>query len=282
MAYGGPILVNQATDPSHPDSVTGTEVGNKRGVDVNLIGGEVNISSTSSSGGGYSTTGGDFTATPTTATKDVVIAGLPFTLDACTVVAGSAKVIDSSGNVSDIPDTNVTVSSSTITFTDKADNFAAGDTVCMSLAGPDKAYTTATDSSRSGELDPLDEHYINIAINTDTTNVTAATHYYPSSTGMPMDAKKDLSISGKLIDADGTLTLTVEMMNDEDTSSGDWIQVYGYDDKNNVVANSWTVTNGTLTFANSFNNANYNHVRVAVVASGATNTVIVKGRTKAL
>jgi len=115
----------------------------------------------------------------------------------------------------------------------------------------------------------------------DTTNVAAATHYYPDSDGFTMDGYSDLSFSGKLIDGDGTLTLTIEATNDEDTSGGDWIQVYGYDDKNNAVANSWAVTNGTLTFANSFNAANYRYFRVKLVASGATNTVIVKARRKA-
>ena len=115
-------------------------------------------------------------------------------------------------------------------------------------------------------------------VNVDTTNVAATTHYYPSSTGFELGGARWFSISGKLIDVDGTLTLTVEATNDEDTANADWIQVYGYDDENNSTVNSLTVTNGTLTFAESFNNANYTHFRVKLVASGATNTVIIKGR----
>ena len=76
--------------------------------------------------------------------------------------------------------------------------------------------------------------------------------------------------------------MKVYAMNDEDTSAGDRIQVFGYDDKNNAITNNWTVTNGTLTFAVSFNRANYTHWRVEVVCSGATNTVILKSRRKAL
>jgi hypothetical protein len=134
------------------------------------------------------------------------------------------------------------------------------------------------------EQDPVDQHYTNLAINVDTTNVAGAPtdHYYPGATGATMDGRKDLSISGKLVITTDTLTLSVEAMNDEDTASGDWIQVYGYDDKNNTTANSWTVTNGTLTFAISFNNMNYRYYRVKLNATGATNTVIIKGRTKAL
>jgi hypothetical protein len=120
--------------------------------------------------------------------------------------------------------------------------------------------------------------FVNRLFNKDTTNVTAATHYYPAATGSDISGYEHMSLSGKLIDADGTLTLTVEATNDEDTTNADWIQVYGYDDKNNVTVNSWTVTNGTLTYAISFNVANYQHWRVKLVASGATNTVIVKGR----
>jgi len=134
---------------------------------------------------------------------------------------------------------------------------------------------------RTEEVDPLSLQYANDSL-VDTTNVSAATHYYPSATGMSMDGFKNFSISGKLIDADGTLTLTVEMTNDEDTTSGDWNQMYGYDDINKVVANSWTVTNGTLKYGVSFNSANYRNIRIAVVASGATNTVISKARRIAL
>ncbi len=114
----------------------------------------------------------------------------------------------------------------------------------------------------------------------DTTDVAATTHYYPDSDGFEMAGYKDMSMSGKLIDADGTLTMTVEATNDD--ASPDWVQVYGYDDKNNSTANSWTVTNDTLTFANSFNEMNYKSARVKLVASGATNTVIIKMRQKAL
>ncbi len=114
----------------------------------------------------------------------------------------------------------------------------------------------------------------------DTTDVAATTHYYPDSDGFEMAGYKDMSLSGKLIDADGTLTMTVEATNDD--ASPDWVQVYGYDDKNSSVVNSWTVTNDTLTFANSFNEMNYKSARVKLVASGATNTVIVKMRQKAL
>lgn len=144
------------------------------------------------------------------------------------------------------------------------------------------SYDSTTGATSMAEIDPLDMHFTNQVVDVDLADVAAATHYYPGATGFPMDGFKDLSMSGKFIDADGTLTLTAEAMNDEDTASGDWVQVYFYDDKNNATVNNLTVTNGTLTFAISLNEANFQHFRFKVVASGATNTVVLKGRRKAL
>jgi len=222
---------------------------------------------------------GYFTATISNGTKTVTIAGLAFTLEAKHVIAGSVKVTDSNDEVTSVPLTDVAVSSGVITFADKLSDFATGDVVNVTLIGPDKTYDSDLDVTKVIDQAPEWSRYISETL-VDDTNISAATVYYPSSTGASMDGYKDFSLSGKLIDADGTITMTVEMMNDEDTTSGDWIQIYGYDDKNNVTTNSWTVTNGTLTFANSFNNANYTNYRVKVIYSGSTNTAIIKQRKK--
>ncbi len=116
----------------------------------------------------------------------------------------------------------------------------------------------------------------------DTTNVSAATHYYPASTGATMDGYKDQSMTGKFIDADGTLTLTLEVSNDEDPATADWNGAYFYDDELNSTVSSKTVTNGTELFSLSVNNNNFRLYRWVVIASGATNTVILKERKKAL
>lgn len=116
----------------------------------------------------------------------------------------------------------------------------------------------------------------------DTTNIAATTNYYPAATGMSMDGYKDLSLTGKFVDADGTMTLTIEVTNDEDTTNGDWIQIYGFDIKNNIMANSWAVTNNTLTFAILFDNLNYSYFRIKMVNDGATNTGIIKIKRKSL
>jgi hypothetical protein len=142
--------------------------------------------------------------------------------------------------------------------------------------------TTATTSKRVEEIDPLDQHYALVDL-LDTTNLAAATNYYPASTGGSLAGYKDLGFSGKFIDADGTFTLTLETMCDEDTASGDWVQVYFYDNKNNTTVNSLTVTNGTLTFNCSANNiGDQNVYRFKVVNDGATNTAILKAKLKAL
>ena len=158
--------------------------------------------------------------------------------------------------------------------------FASADTYYVGICYQDKNYTAATNSSRSEEVDPLSEQYVNESL-VDTTNVSAVTHYYPSSTGGTMDGYKDQSMTGKFIDADGTLTLTLQVTNDEDTS-GDWNGAYFYDDELNATVNSKTVTNGTELFSLSMNNNNFRRYRWVVVASGATNTVILKERKKAL
>jgi len=112
----------------------------------------------------------------------------------------------------------------------------------------------------------------------DTTNVLAATNYYPSATGMSIDTFKNQSITGAMIDADGTMTLTVEATNDDDTTNANRVQIYMFDDKANAKANSRAVTSGTLTLALSFVDFNYQFFRIKMVNNGATNTFILKGR----
>jgi hypothetical protein len=146
----------------------------------------------------------------------------------------------------------------------------------------DLSYDLPTDLTKVEEQDPLNYQFVNNAINVDTTNVSATTHYYPDSSGYLIDDYKDFSLSGQLVDADGTLTLSVEVTNDEDAATANWIQVYGYDDESDTNVNSITVTNGTITPALSFNEINFRYLRIVLIASGATNTVILKGRLKAL
>jgi hypothetical protein len=138
-------------------------------------------------------------------------------------------------------------------------------------------YDSTNDWIKTSEQNPLNHEYVEASI-VDTTNVATGT-YYPAATGMPFGAYKNLSITGKLIDgAAETTTLTVEAMNDEDTAAGDWIQIYGYDTKNNATINSVSATNETKTFAWDFDIFNYRHIRFLITATAATNTVIIKLR----
>jgi hypothetical protein len=112
----------------------------------------------------------------------------------------------------------------------------------------------------------------------DTTNVATGT-YYPGSTGLVIGAYKNLSITGKLIDgAAETTTLTVEVTNDSDLVTGDWVQIYLYDVKNDTTVNSIAATNQTTTFALLFDNFNFTNIRFLITATAATNTVIIKLR----
>lgn len=115
-------------------------------------------------GGGastYSNASGDFTATPTVGTTNITITGLPFTLEEKHLVNGSIKRIDSDGLVSVVDSGTISVSGSVITL-DEADDFETGDSVVVSLTGPDKAYDVALDAIRIFMLNPGYEHYTSV------------------------------------------------------------------------------------------------------------------------
>jgi len=162
----------------------------------------------------------------------------------------------------------------------KKGDASVSDTASFTIEAAASGGTTGTQDTF--ETNPLSSQFDNSIVDTDTTNVTAATHYYPSSTGGTMDYYKDHAISGKLIDADGTLTLTLEVSNDEDEASADWNTVQMFDDNGGALVSSVTVTNGTKLFSLSMNNMNYRRFRYVLVASGATNTIVLKARAMAL
>lgn len=129
--------------------------------------------------------------------------------------------------------------------------------------------------------DPDSTRYVQDSL-VDTTNIAAGTNYYPSATGMSMDGYKDFTLTGKLIDADNTTTLTLEVTNDEDPATADWVQVQGYNWNTNAVVASIAAASTTTTYAWDFENLNFTYIRAKVVTGDATNTVIVKARRKAL
>lgn len=148
------------------------------------------------------------------------------------------------------------------------------------------AYNYTTNSLRTSENDPLDQRFENESL-VDTTNETAATHHYPSATGAVQDGYSLLSQTIKVIDGDGTVTITLEATNDEDASGGDWHDVttaLGCDASDNPAYRnttgnlSYIVTNGTLTLALAVKIFPYRRYRWVFIFSGATNTAIAKNR----
>jgi len=172
----------------------------------------------------------------------------------------------------------VTISSTSnvITVEGAGTPFLSTDTYVVCVMGQRKSYDSTTDTLKITEQAPISNRYVQDSL-VDATNTAAATTYFPAATGQAMDGYKDLSFSGKFITT-GTLTMTLEASNDEDTTNADWVQVYGYDTKNDVFVNNYTITNTTLTFAMLLNGFNYSNYRIKVVDSSSTNTYIIKAR----
>jgi len=94
------------------------------------------------SNGVYTSIGGDFKATANDGTKTITITGLPFTLEASHVIAGSIELVDTDGYSFMLNNDAVTVSSGVITLLAMASNFESTDTVNVELQGkPPKSST---------------------------------------------------------------------------------------------------------------------------------------------
>jgi len=128
-------------------------------------------------------------------------------------------------------------------------------------------HTWATNSNRVEEIDPISEHYAEEEL-IDTTNVAAATNYYPSSDGKVLGAFNIVSIQGII---SGGVTATIEATWD-DAASPDWVDITpaGYDLLTNVTGGaSFIDTN----FALDFDQLNAKKVRIKSVTSDGTNAV---------
>ena len=126
-----------------------------------------------STGGGsstYSTAQGDFTATPTVGTTNITLTGLNFTPEAKHLVNGAIKKISSAGLVSSVDTGTISVSGGVITLSE-ADAFVSGDSVVVSLTGPDKAYDEALDANIVYVLNPDYAHYTSVETLVSETNL---------------------------------------------------------------------------------------------------------------
>lgn len=231
----------------------------------------------------------DFTATFTT-TSTLTLTGLPFTLlsgvnvvyikvrksatNLCTVYVNGAGGYSFGHSAWVLTVYKDGVASAV--FTDATDMLEIG------INDQQKAYDPTTDTTKVINQSPDRAAYVIDSL-VDTTNVAAGTTYYPSATGMSMDGFSALSISGKLIDADNTTTLTIEWSQDEDSTNADWVDITkAFNDDNAGVATSIgasiVATSATKTFAISRTMFNYNLFRLKLVTWDSTNTVILKAR----
>jgi len=126
-------------------------------------------------------------------------------------------------------------------------------------------YTWGTVSNRSEEIDPMDEHYVEAEL-IDTTNVAAATNYYPSSSGQVMGNYNNVSIHGV---TSGGVTFTVEAKIDDST---DWVDITpaGYRLDDNTSGNASLIDQ---TFMMDFDDLRVRNVRIKSVTADATNGV---------
>jgi len=101
-------------------------------------------------------------------------------------------------------------------------------------------------------------------------NLSVATHYLPSATGISLAGYRDVSLSGVMATAGTVSTLTIEVRN---SSTGTWVDVTpaGYELVSNSVGLA-SITDATGNFCLNFDNLNVAYVRVALVIDNATNT----------
>lgn len=151
-------------------------------------------------------------------------------------------------------------------------------------------YTTLTDSSalvepivaalnalRTSRTNPEWAHNTTDEL-VQTTNILSADspHYYPSESGLEMDGYTLFSINGYLDDADGDMTLTLEVCNDDTPSTSTiWKQVQIIDDNTAATVANFSVSNTSLVFAGSLIDFSYRWVRIKVTNTGDTNEIIV-------
>lgn len=205
-----------------------------------------------------------------TSNVTVTVSGAPFTVDDANCRIAWIMYQPSGGNwqsplVNGVDGVSLTASSNVITVAGAGTPFASGDTYAVGISYQNKGYTLTTNSNRSEEIDPLDEHYLEEEL-IDTTNVAAATNYYPSSDGQPFGNYNNVSIHGE---TSGGVTFTVEVKIDDST---DWVDITraGYRLDDNTTGNASLVDQS---FIMDFDDLHVRHIRIKSVTADATNGV---------
>lgn len=207
----------------------------------------------------------DFTAVYASGTT-LTLTGLPFA--PTTGQFMSVKRQDTTGmSVTYTPDVKAfSYNSTTGVLTVTGAAFTATDVFVVTVIGPTKSLDTSTDAKRVSQIRDLSDQYVAEDL-IDTTNVAAATNYYPSSSGVSMDGYRNLSIEAL---TSGGVTSTIEVTIDG-ASSPDWIditsQVYDW------VTGAYAASYVDVNFLMFLENLNVKALRIKSVTSDATNAV---------
>jgi len=169
----------------------------------------------------------------------------------------------------------LTISSNVITVDGAGTPFAAGDVYKVGINALPFELDPSTQSMKISNLNPAYNQNLPQKLE-DAVDIAAGTHYYPSESGGTMDGYKHYNANGNYIDPDGTITVTFEVTNDDDTTPGNrvWSSIYWYDAILDSNVNTYTATNGTITFDMSIDFLNKRYYRHKVVNNGATNTFV--------
>jgi len=168
-----------------------------------------------------------------------------------------------------------------ITISGAGTPFTSGDVYEVGINAPVRGYNSGDDSYLESRIDDPSFNKLQ-SILTESTNLTAATHYFPSEDGFTPDPHNDYSYTGELEEADvgETITMTLEITNDADTtpSNRTWGTAYFYDDENDTNINEIKVT-GTgaadvKEFFVSLNKLNNHKVRWKVAVSQVTSNAV--------
>ena len=201
--------------------------------------------------------------------------GLGWVFTAVNVV--KARYRDVTGQRNDLDLDKITVSGDVITFTNKGSNFVATDVVELFIHGQPKENNPTSNNKRVAETKALNTKFLPRSVNVAETDLGIGDHTY----AFDMNGTKDISFTGSLLDADGTITLEVWCTNYADGVTGAQ-QVMFRNDKTSSYVSSISVNNGTVEFAISLNENNFEKGYVNINCTGATNTSVVKSRQKAL